>query len=131
MSEQPSPVANTSAPIIDRVMADLRIHVGDERDEPFYDDSDREGVSVRGLVGVDLLDRAELGRQRYGVYLQAGNGRDALRDAYEEALDLVMYLRQAIEESTERSCAPWRIYDEALRLACTIRRRISARGDSR
>jgi hypothetical protein len=30
--------------------------------------------------------------------LQAFNGRDALRDAYEEALDLACYLRQAIAE---------------------------------
>lgn len=28
----------------------------------------------------------------------AHNGRDALVDAYQEALDLTMYLRQAIEE---------------------------------
>lgn len=30
--------------------------------------------------------------------LQAHNGRDPLVDAYQEALDLVVYLRQAIEE---------------------------------
>lgn len=30
--------------------------------------------------------------------LQPHNGRDVLRDAYEEALDLAMYLRQAIAE---------------------------------
>jgi len=42
--------------------------------------------------------RDRLGRQRYGVPLQANNGRDALQDAYEEALDLAVYLRTAIEE---------------------------------
>jgi hypothetical protein len=36
--------------------------------------------------------------QRYGTLLQAGNGRDALVDAYQECLDLACYLRQAIEE---------------------------------
>ena len=35
----------------------------------------------------------------YGEPLTTGNGRDALRDAYEEALDLCLYLRQALEES--------------------------------
>lgn len=35
---------------------------------------------------------------RYGTGLQAHNGRDALRDAYEEALDLTCYLRQCIYE---------------------------------
>jgi hypothetical protein len=34
------------------------------------------------------------------VPLQAHNGRNALIDAYQEALDLVVYLRQAIEEQT-------------------------------
>ena len=50
------------------------------------------------LVVEDMHSRDQLGRSRYGVPLQAGNGRDALRDAYEEALDLAVYLRQAIEE---------------------------------
>lgn len=57
-----------------------------------------DGRPVWELVVEDMTARDHLGRQRYGVPLQAGNGRDALRDAYEEALDLVVYLRQAIEE---------------------------------
>lgn len=36
--------------------------------------------------------------RKYGTYLQAFNGRNSLRDAYDEALDLCMYLRQKIEE---------------------------------
>ena len=54
--------------------------------------------SVQGLVRADLEERERVGVQRYGTPLQAHNGRDALRDAYEEALDLACYLRQAIEE---------------------------------
>jgi len=50
------------------------------------------------LVIADMCDRDHVGRQRYGTPLQANNGRDALLDAYQEALDLVVYLRQAIEE---------------------------------
>lgn len=57
-----------------------------------------EGVKVLDLVLQDLRDRAEAGRAKYGVYLQTHNGRDALMDAYQEALDLCMYLRQAIAE---------------------------------
>ena len=34
----------------------------------------------------------------HGTPLQAHNGRDPLVDAYQEALDLAVYLRQAIEE---------------------------------
>lgn len=54
------------------------------------------------LVMSDMRTRDELGRQRYGVRLQPGNGRDTLRDAYEEALDLAVYLRTAIHERDGR-----------------------------
>lgn len=50
------------------------------------------------LVMKDIQERKEIGYKRYGTYLQANNGRDALRDAYEEAMDLVIYLRQVMEE---------------------------------
>ncbi len=53
---------------------------------------------VWALVLADMEDRRRLGIERYGVPLQAHNGRDALIDAYQEALDLAVYLRQAIEE---------------------------------
>jgi hypothetical protein len=53
---------------------------------------------VVDLVVADMQARKALGAQRYGVALQPFNGRDALRDAYEEALDLAMYLKQAIME---------------------------------
>lgn len=46
----------------------------------------------------DLADRYQLGLKEYGTPLRAFNGRDALRDAYEEVLDLALYLRQAIYE---------------------------------
>lgn len=53
---------------------------------------------ITDLVIDDMRKRKEVGVARYGVALQANNGRDALMDAYEEALDLCQYLRQAIEE---------------------------------
>lgn len=57
-----------------------------------------DGPSVWQLVLRDMYQREQLGIQRYGVPLQPLNGRDSLQDAYEEALDLVVYLRQVIEE---------------------------------
>lgn len=53
---------------------------------------------IWGLVIEDMQERDRAGRQKYGTPLQAGNGRDALVDAYQEALDLVVYLRQEIEQ---------------------------------
>ena len=56
------------------------------------------GVVVVDLVANDLRIRAEAGKKKYGTYLRTENGRSALIDAYQEALDLCMYLRQRIEE---------------------------------
>jgi hypothetical protein len=53
------------------------------------------------MVLADLTERQRLGIARYGTTLQPHNGRDALVDAYQEALDLALYLRQAIAEQDE------------------------------
>lgn len=50
------------------------------------------------LVISDMQERDAAGRKKYGTPLQPFNGRDALVDAYQEALDLVVYLRQEMEE---------------------------------
>jgi hypothetical protein len=49
------------------------------------------------LVAIDMQQRHEFGVAKYGVPLVARNGRDHLADAYQEALDGVVYLRAAIE----------------------------------
>jgi hypothetical protein len=67
-----------------------------------------EMVAVEGVgyvyerVMEDMRARADMGLKKYGTYLQAHNGRDGLRDAYEEVLDLAVYLRQVIDERDER-----------------------------
>lgn len=59
----------------------------------------RSGLpSMHALVAADFLNRGDYGLRKYGTKLTVHNGRDALMDAYEEALDLVVYLRQMIEE---------------------------------
>ena len=57
-----------------------------------------ERPAVWPLVIADMQTRDREGRRKYGTPLQPFNGRDALVDAYQEALDLVVYLRQALEE---------------------------------
>lgn len=69
-----------------------------EQPEPVPNDR----PAVWPLVIMDMATRDQVGRERYGVPLQPHNGRDALRDAYEEALDLCAYLRQAIMERDVR-----------------------------
>lgn len=57
-----------------------------------------EQPAIQDLVIADIEARKLVGLERYGTLLKAHNGRDALMDAYQEALDLCQYLRQAIEE---------------------------------
>jgi len=57
-----------------------------------------DGEVVVYKVLKDLKGRARFGKRKYGTFLRANNGRDALLDAYQEALDLCMYLAQAIIE---------------------------------
>lgn len=55
-------------------------------------------VPVWNAVILDMNARNQFGISKYGTPLQANNGRDALKDAYEEALDLCVYLKQALIE---------------------------------
>ena len=58
-------------------------------------------VDIAKLVQADIEARAQLGERKYGARLAVGsrqNVQSPLRNAYEEALDLAMYLRQELEE---------------------------------
>ena len=64
-----------------------------------YQPDPKQGEQVVvDFVLADIRERAETGKRKYGTYLKTKNGRDPLWDAYQEAVDLVMYLRQAILE---------------------------------
>lgn len=57
-----------------------------------------ENAFIQELVMDDLAERLREGVERYGTLLQGHNGRDMLQDAYDEAMDLCVYLRGAIWE---------------------------------
>lgn len=56
------------------------------------------GPAMWDLVIEDMHKKDKAGECKYGVRLQAFNGRDPLVDAYQEVLDLAVYLRQQIYE---------------------------------
>jgi hypothetical protein len=58
----------------------------------------KSDTDIALLVQQDIEQRAVIGCKKYGQRLKPNNGRCALTDAYQEALDLVMYLKQAIVE---------------------------------
>jgi hypothetical protein len=53
---------------------------------------------VAEVVLRDLQERIQMGESKYGMKLKTFNGRNALWDAYQECLDMALYLRQAIME---------------------------------
>lgn len=58
-----------------------------------------KGTPITDLLIHDLIERDEMGTRKYGEPLKAFNGRDPLVDAYQELIDLLVYLRQYMEES--------------------------------
>ena len=74
-----------------------------------------------------MRERDELGRAKYGVALRVWDGRDAVADALQEALDLAVYLQRAllrVPEPDPRQWAPYHLHDrlrllraDAVRLA--------------
>lgn len=60
--------------------------------------ADGEGPDCWLLVLADMEERRRLGIERYGKPVRPDNGRDALIEAYQECLDLAVYLRQAIAQ---------------------------------
>jgi hypothetical protein len=67
---------------------------GDSQPMPTVNDE----PDIQSRVIADIEARRLVGIKRYGTALQPFNGRDGLTDAYEEALDLAMYLKQVIVE---------------------------------
>jgi hypothetical protein len=56
------------------------------------------GQTIFDLVRADLEERDRVGWDQHHCPLLAHDGKDSLREAYEEALDLVVYLRKALAE---------------------------------
>ena len=53
---------------------------------------------IQDLVIADMEARKQFGINKYGTALQPFNGRDMLQDAYEEILDLCVYLKGRLVE---------------------------------
>ena len=91
---QPKPIPNNGKSIHDLVRRDLaRMH---------SNGAQLHNRSVQ-LVATHIADRKQYGLEKYGTILQAHNGRDALTDIMEEALDLVVYIRQWLEEQSHNT----------------------------
>jgi hypothetical protein len=71
---------------------------------------------VQDALIAAIEERKQLGISRYGRPLETHNGRDALQDAWEEAVDLAVYLTQVrMERADARAAAdeftPWSVWE--------------------
>lgn len=109
---QPAPTLTTGPAIWDLVQADIAALPAPNRTTRLA----REALAAAGR------DRDAIGLARYGTRLQAHNGRDALRDAFDEDLDGLAYTRDALERApTPRLRA---IYATKLRTALAMAREV-------
>jgi len=65
-------------------------------------------------VKVDIENRIIKGVQTYGERLRPNNGRIALQDAYEEVLDLSLYLKQELLEKKNHNQQILNLIDEII-----------------
>lgn len=117
VQEQPRPTPNDHPACWDLVIEDARALHHDQ-------------AAVEATVK-DMQDRDQVGLERYGTRLQPYNGRDSLVDAYQEALDLCVYLRTVLYELHEAGDTAedeaQEVYDSALMNAIAIRSFLLAR----
>lgn len=81
--DQVLPVPNNSMDIQTGVIMDLERRVADP--------------AAAALIGF-IERRRDVGIHRYGTALQAHNGRNVLRDLFEEVVDATLYAGQAVAE---------------------------------
>lgn len=59
-------------------------------------------MKIKDLFIADIKLRDATGAKKYGVRLQPHNGRNSTKDAYEESMDGLVYIRTAIVEEADR-----------------------------
>lgn len=122
--DQPLPKAGTGPSMHDLVCDDIRTRwaggmIGTTPVAPVIE-----------AVTASLQARKRIGFDRYGQLLQAGNGRDAVRDLREEVEDAVVYCRLLIEEGEfggEHAAELAGMYDGLIAMLFRIRQMEHAR----
>ena len=86
----------------------------------------RSLAPVRRLMIADILARDTYGRNKYKVPLTYDNNRDHLQDAYQEALDMVAYLKAESMAGDDTGVAAL-LYRKAILFALELRTAIAQR----
>ena len=94
----------------DPALQHARYHLSGEWDQAVQDAYTRAQIeptpnqhpAIQDLLILDIEQRKQMCIAKYGTVLQGHNGRDALIDAFQEAMDLAIYLRQMLYERDGR-----------------------------
>lgn len=105
---EPAPVPNDGQSIHDLVGQDIQEHY------TMYSARDVAALTC------ELFARKQFGFKKYGTYLQAHNGRNALNDAIDELCDLLVYVRQDMAEYPNHQVSLRRVYSDLLDTAIRL-----------
>lgn len=118
---QPPPVPSDTPEVWPRVIDDVLrdVYAGDG------------GASVppywRQRLAAEMEERNAFGVAKYGLPVQVENGRDPLRDALDEALDMSCYTRQQYEKTKRKD--DWLLHCDSVRFAARILQRLALRAE--
>lgn len=90
--EQPAPIKNEHPAMWDVVVSEIDKLV-------FANPFQRDSLSK---LLIDIKERDAFGLLKYGTRLRPFNGREFLIDAYQESMDLTVYLRGKLYEASEQ-----------------------------
>ena len=111
MSEHFDPEAGQPLPITTKKSVDVAVEVAEE-------------LKKLGLEGIaeDVEARIRIGERKYGKRLQSFNGRDALKDLYDEVLDSLNYSKQLEIEGKDDGS----LFRQLVSLAATVKARLDS-----
>jgi len=110
MSEQFDPEAGQPLPITTKKSIDVAVEVAEELKKASLPD-----------IAEDVEARIRIGEKKYGKRLQSFNGRDALKDLYDEVLDALNYSKQLEIENRDNGA----LFRDLISLAAIVKLRLA------
>ena len=109
MSEHFDPEAGQPLPVTTKKSVDVAVEVAEDLKKVGFQD-----------IAEDVEARIRIGERKYGKRLQSFNGRDTLRDLYDEVLDALNYSKQLELENLDNG----EIFRGLTALAATVKAKL-------
>lgn len=78
-----------------------------------------DNPSIHDLLIESIKSRKAFGKEKYGTELQAGNGRDALKDMLDELIDAAVYTMKEIAERENDQGVAAEAYAHGYKAGCS------------